>query len=83
MGAPVLDTEFMQYWSRLSQVEKESLLVVAKNYVLLKEEHDDDDFLRKKIIRQEREKYLQGEGVSYSWEEVKEMAANKQKRHAL
>jgi hypothetical protein len=35
MGAPSLDNEFMQYWSKLTVIEKESLLNVAKNYVLL------------------------------------------------
>ena len=38
MAAPSLDNEFMQYWSKLTPVEKESLLYVARNYVQLKEE---------------------------------------------
>jgi hypothetical protein len=38
MGVPSLDNEFMEYWSKLTIVEKESLLSVAKNYVHLKEE---------------------------------------------
>ncbi len=83
MGAPVLDSEFLQYWSQLTPVEKESLLSVAKNYVQLKQENIDPDFLRKKMIRREREMYLNGEGISRSWEEVKEMAINKEKRHGL
>ena len=33
MAAPSLDHEFMQYWLRLSSVQKESLLSVAKNYL--------------------------------------------------
>ena len=33
-----VDQEFMQYWLKLTQAEKESLLSVAKNYVHLKEE---------------------------------------------
>ena len=40
MGAPSLDTEFMQLWLKLTAVEKESLMNVAKNYVQLKEETD-------------------------------------------
>jgi hypothetical protein len=32
---------------------------------------------------EEREKYLKGEGRAYSWEEVKAMAANKEKRNDL
>ena len=83
MGAPLLDNEFLQYWSLLTITEKESLLSVAKNYVQLKQESSDPDILRKQIIRKEREIYLRGEGVSYSWEKVKEMAVNKEKRHGL
>jgi hypothetical protein len=83
MGAPSLDNEFMQYWSKLTVVEKESLLNVAKNYVLLKEEEADLSELRRNIIQEEREKYLKGEGKSYSWEEVKQMAMDKEKRDAI
>jgi hypothetical protein len=83
MSAPLVDSEFMQYWSRLTVVEKESLLSVAKNYVQLKQEGISSDEMRKKMIEQEREIYLRGEGASYSWEEVKQMAVNKEKRHAI
>ena len=38
---------------------------------------------RMELIQAEREAYLRGEGKSYSWEEVKEMALNKDKRHVL
>jgi hypothetical protein len=38
MAAPSLDNEFMQYWLKLTMLEKRSLLNVAKNYVQLKEE---------------------------------------------
>ena len=31
---------------------------------------------RKKLIREERRKYLQGSGKSFNWEEVKQMAHN-------
>lgn len=83
MAAPLLDNEFMEYWSKLSVVEKESLLHVAKNYVELKETHTDNSDVRKKLILQEREDYLQGKGKAYSWNEVKEMAINPQKRNAI
>lgn len=81
MGAPSLDSEFLQYWEKLSIVEKQSLLSVAKNYVYLKEE--DADELRKKLIREERENYIKGKGKNLNWEEVKEMAQNKEKRNDL
>jgi hypothetical protein len=83
MGAPSLDNEFMQYWSKLTVVEKESLLNVAKNYVLLKAEDADLAEIRRNIVQEEREKYLRGEGKSYSWEDVKQMAIDKEKRNAL
>ena len=38
MGALSLDNEFMKYWLKLSQPEKESLLSVAKNFVEQKED---------------------------------------------
>jgi hypothetical protein len=78
MGAPSLDNEFMQYWSKLSVVEKESLINVAKNYIQLKEAEDVRD-TRKKLIQAEREAYLKGEGKTFSWQQIKEMALNKDK----
>lgn len=83
MAAPLLDTEFMEYWSKLSVVEKESLLHVAKNYVELKNTFSNSSDFRRKLILQEREDYLQGKGKSYSWNEVKELAINPQKRNAI
>jgi hypothetical protein len=83
MGAPSLDNEFMQYWSKLTLVEKESLLNVAKNYVLLKDEETDLMGMRRQLIQEEREKYLKGEGKSYSWDEVKQMAIDKEKRDVI
>jgi hypothetical protein len=38
MGALPLDSEFMEYWLKLSMPEKESLLTVAKHFVELKED---------------------------------------------
>ncbi len=81
-AASGLDSEFMQYWLRLSLGQKESLLNVAKNFVGIREETDVPD-LRKQIIQEERQKYLRGEGKSFNWEEVKEMALNKDKRNGL
>ena len=51
-------------------------------YTLLSEEND-VDVQRRKLIQAEREAYLRGEGKSYSWEEVKEMALDKEKRNGL
>ena len=38
MSAQNLEQEFGRYWQKLSVVEKESLLAVAKNYVELKDD---------------------------------------------
>lgn len=80
MAMPAVDNEFMHYWSKLTVVEKESLLNVAKQYVLLKKEDADTDDLRKQLVMEEREKYLKGEGKSFSWEEVKALAGDKDRK---
>jgi hypothetical protein len=72
----------MQYWLKLSLGQKESLLNVAKNFVGLRDDADVLD-LRKQLIQEERQKYLRGEGKSFSWEDVKGMALNKEKRNGL
>lgn len=82
MAAPSLDSEFMQYWSKLTLVEKESLMNVAKNYVQLKENEDLSD-TRTKLILAERAAYMRGEGKSFSWKEIKERALNKDRRNEL
>jgi hypothetical protein len=47
------------------------------------EDDIDSDAARKRLVLAEREKYLGGEGRSFSVDEVKEMALNKEKRHAI
>lgn len=83
MGVPILESEFMKYWSKLTIVEKESLLSVARNYVQSKQDQSEVIDLRKKIIEEERENYIKGKGQSYNWEQVKQMALNKADRHVL
>ncbi|MGZ4089671.1 MAG: hypothetical protein ACXVNO_03070 [Bacteroidia bacterium] len=65
MSAPSLDNEFMQYWSKFTVVEKESLINVAKNYVLLKRAEDIGD-ARSQLIQTERAAYLRVEGKSFT-----------------
>jgi hypothetical protein len=79
-AVPRLDNEFMEYWLQLSLIQKESLLSVAKNFVGIKEETDISG-LRKKIILEERKQYLQGEGGSFSPDEIRQMAMHKDKRN--
>jgi hypothetical protein len=54
----------------------------AAIYTLFEDEIDTDS-QRRKLIQAEREKYFRGEGKSYSWDEVKQMAMNKEMRHVL
>ena len=51
-------------------------------YSLLTGEFETDS-IRRQLIRYEREKFMRGEGESYSWDEVKKMAVNKLKRSAV
>lgn len=83
MAVPLLDNEFMQYWSKLSVVQKESLLGVARTYVQTGESTESASDRRRKMILEDRQHYLNGVGSSYSWEQVKQMAANKEKRNGL
>ena len=55
---------------------------VTAIYTLLEDEID-TDVQRKKLVLAERENYIKGEGKSYTWDEVKAMAINKVKRHAV
>lgn len=55
---------------------------VTAMYQFVTEEPDTDQ-QRKNLVLAEREKYLIGEGRSYSWTVVKKMAVNKEKRHAV
>jgi len=53
-------------------------------YTLFEDEiENDSDTKRKKLIKAEREKYLNGEGKSYTWNEVKQMALNKGERKKI
>ncbi len=55
---------------------------VTAIYTLLEDEMN-TDVQRKKLVFAEREKYLNGEGKSYSWNEVRKIATGKVKRHGL
>src|SRR6476620_3554439 len=83
MTGQLVDNEFNKYWNLLTAVQKESLLNVAKNYVQLSDKEEDISETRKKMIQAERNAYLKSEGKSFSWQQVKEMALNKDKRHEL
>ena len=55
---------------------------VAAMYALFEDEIDTDTS-RRKLVQAERQKYLTGEGSSFSWDEVKEMATNKKQRSTI
>lgn len=48
---------------------------VAAMYALFEDEIDTDT-RRRKLVQAERQKYLTGEGNSFSWDEVKQMATD-------
>lgn len=54
----------------------------AAIYTLLENEID-TDAQRKSLIASERTNYLNNEGQTYNWEDVKKMAINKSERHGL
>jgi len=73
--------------SRLhEEIEHSDEKLLRMIYLLLKEyqgeDNEDAAEIRKQLVREEREKYLAGEGRSYNWEEVKKMAFSKQRPHA-
>jgi len=55
---------------------------VAAIYTLLETEINLDD-QRKNLIKAERENHFKGIGKVYDWSEIKAMALDKEKRHAL
>lgn len=54
----------------------------AAIYTLLENELDTDSY-RRKLVLQERQAYLAGEGALYSWEDVKQTTKHKEKRNGL
>jgi len=55
----------------------------AEAIYTLFENEIDTDLQRKKLVLNERKKYLNKEAKSYSWQQVKQMAIDKEKRHAI
>jgi hypothetical protein len=60
-----------------------ALIMVAKNYVHSDEPIDSTIELRRKMILEDRQNFLRDVGSSFSWEQVKDMAKNKEKRNGL
>lgn len=73
MGAQSLDKDFLQYWMRLSIIEKESLLQVAKHYVDLKDDTTPISIEQYNAEIDEAMKRMDA-GEFYTHEEVVEMS---------
>ena len=75
MSAQSFEQDFDQYWSKLSIVEKESLLAMAKNYVQLKDENDTDRVSIEEYNKEIDEAVARVEaGEFYTHEEVVKMS---------
>jgi hypothetical protein len=81
MGAPSLENDLYIYWLQLSEDKKQELITVAKHLADSKEEVTIPDN-QWDLILQERERHYNSV-KGYTWEEVKEMARDKSKRHGL
>lgn len=71
MAVPSLDHEFMEYWSKLTLVQKESLLKVVKSFV---EPERDKAFLEQynREINEAIERFKAGKHISH--DDVEKMA---------
>ena len=85
MEAYKVEAEFSQYWSRLTVVQKVSILNVVKYIVDPVQTEDEPVIIPEEhwaLIMKEREAHYNG-AKGYTWEEVKEMARDREKRNGL
>ena len=68
-----MDQEFLQYWNRLSVVEKQSLIQVAKHYIDLKDDTAPISIEQYNAEIEDNMKAMES-GESYSHEHVKKMS---------
>jgi hypothetical protein len=73
MGAKSLDKDFLRYWKRLSLVEKQSLLQVAKHDVDLKDDTAPISIEQYNAEIDEAMKRMDA-GESYTHDQVKELS---------
>lgn len=71
MTASSIESQFNEYWSKLTSLEKKSLLIVARNYVQLKESSEPISLEQYNIEIDEAMKEMD-EGEFYTHEEVVE-----------
>ena len=65
-----------QFIDAMEDKKAEAMYIMFENEV-------DAGLQRKKLIEAERTQHLNGKGKVYSWNEVKQMALDKLKRHAI
>lgn len=76
MAATALDNDFMKYWQKLNSLEKKTLLVVARNYVINK------DFLTRVAVNDDEINQLTNptdkieQSDFYTQEQITEMTRN-------
>ena len=68
-----LEAQFNEYWTKLTSIEKESLLIVARNYVQSKENNGNVDIAQYNKEIDEAMK-LMDEGKFYSHEDVSQIS---------
>ena len=76
-----METEIMR--EKLHKIINEMDDKKAKVIYSLLTEKFETNSLRRQLIHLEREKFMRGEGESYSWDKVKQMAVNKPNRRAI
>lgn len=68
------------------EIEHSDEKLLKMIYALVTEYHADTDDIndaRMKLVLAEREQYLKGEGHTYTWQQVKDMAINRQKPNGI
>ena len=76
MGTTNIRKKLHEFIDTIENKKAEAIYTLFENEI-------DTDLQRKKLVLNERKKYLNKEGKSYSWQQVKQMAIDKEKRHAI
>jgi len=76
MGTTNIRKKLHEFIDTIENKKAEAIYTLFENEI-------DTDLQRKKLVLKERKKYLNKEGKSYRWQQVKQMAIDKEKRHAI
>ncbi|HYJ63419.1 MAG TPA: hypothetical protein VEV62_06725 [Parafilimonas sp.] len=77
MGSAIRE-KLHQFIDSIEDKKAEAMYALFENEI-----ENDSEVKRLNLVNEERAKYLKGEGKSFSWEEVKQMALNKSERQKL